>query len=303
MKNEVNCLAHSLDQSFFDRTFATRMLNLWIQAKVAFVKDRLTVAQFRDRLLDSIIAETRWEEQFRDAYEEAGGKPCSQACTKAYRAYVRAHREEAIRLVPYGLHTEFRWIPGWTFGGLDEVMETHGLRSEKYKSNYWEDIIPGEWLARFLRLVNVSSIALEAALTALRPAEVAAYRARTEQAKFFVASDATRPALITPKQVITIIENAYTHAVPVVHAEIEVRTLLELDPSQPLVLTSKRGEVSLGFHCFVNGAGYMDTYPGEIVIPAGETGFTAEDRWSYGIDDTYGLYRPAFHTTPKSLSA
>lgn len=302
MKKEVQCYAHYGDRDAgFDDAWLTKVLNLWIATKKAFLDEKFSVAEFRTRLQDGIIQAAGWARQFSEAYEEAGGNPYSAACEKAYQRYLREHREEAFGLVPYGAHTEFRWIPEWTWGGLDEVIETHGLRSNRYRSNYLEDLLPGDWLARFLRLVNVSSMALGAAARATRGEEGVAFAERMDAAGFVVSSFATQPAIMTPEQVIAALENAYTNAVLVVHAEIEVRALLGLDPSKPIVLTTdKTQKVHVGFHCFVNGGGYMDTYAGEITIPAEETGFTGADRWAYGIDKTYGLYKPAFHTTPRN---
>lgn len=301
MKTEVQCFAHYGDRDTgFDEGWLTKVLNLWIETKKAFLTEKFSVAEFRKRLEDGIINAACWENQFRDAYEEAGGDPNSMACTKAYRRYVRENRGEAFRLVPYGAHTEFRWIPEWTWGGLDEVIDTHGLRTDCYNSNYLENLLPGEWLTRFLRLVNVSSMALGAAARATRGAEGKLFAERMDAAGLFVPLDLERPAIMDAEQVIAALENAYTHAVLCVHAEIEVRALLELDPSKSFVLsTDKKQQVSVGFHCFVNGAGYMDTYHGEVTVPAAETGFTGADRWAYGIDKTYCLYKPAFYTTPR----
>lgn len=294
---KVDCLAHCPDADYFNDDWAATVLDIWIEARRAFVAEKLSGEVFRDIVLNGIIEAADWREQYAQAYQEAGLDPEDDRFESDYQAYVDANRQDALRLVPFGLYAELRWIPEWTFGGLDEVMETHGVRTSQYRSTYLEVLQPGEWLNRFLRLVNVSteSLANEAAKLSGADGEFA----DRLRASGFVVEQREGPSLMTPAQVIAALENSYSHAVPVVHAEIEVRALLTLDPSKPMSWTTRsKGEVHVGFHCFVNGAGYMDTYPGEVTIPPEETGFSSRNRWAYGIDKTYGLYRPAFYTTP-----
>lgn len=300
----VECYAHCVDDYNFSAPWAVKVLNVWIQAKKSFVADVVppSAAAFKKAIVDGIIEAADWQEQFSDAWENAGLDLFDAEFYPAYAAYVEEHRQYALDLVPDTLHTEFRWIPEWTWGGLDEVMDTHGLKTAKWQSNYIEDIVPGEWLARFLKLVNVSSHDLVVAAIGERATEGPVFANRVAEAGFVVEHDCDKPSLLTPLQVVVALENAYPNAVLVVHAEIELLALLALNPVKPMVLsTDKGGEVHIGFHDFVNGAGYMDTYKGSIVIPANETGFTGSDRWSYGIDKVYCLYKPALYTEPKNV--
>jgi hypothetical protein len=297
--NTIECYAHLPDQSNFDDSWARQILNIWITAKKAYVAGTLKAEEFRDHLIDAIIEAADWRGQYEQACIEAD----EEIDDDAYDAYEAENRNEAFRLVPFGLYTEFRWIPESGDAGLDELIDTHGLKSTKWRSCYLEDIIPGDWLARFLRLVNVSSDALVQAGMTERPSEGPVFAQRVQESGFVVTHDPNLPALMTALEVIEALENAYYQAMPVVHAEIEVRALLELDPAKPMVLTTKkRGEVHVGFHCFVNGAGYMDTYPGSITVPANETGFTGVDRWSYGIDNVYGLVKSFLYVTPTTVN-
>jgi hypothetical protein len=118
---------------------------------------------------------------------------------------------------------------------------------------------------------------------------------------FYVERNPNRKPLMNADEVITAIENGYRGALPTVHFEINIRALYELSPLKPIHITSKKGMVHIGFHEFLNGAGYMDQYAGEIVIPAGVTDFAGRNRWSYGINEVYGIYRPAFFAEPKSV--
>lgn len=301
---EVECMAHYPDDRYFDESFAQALLNQWIAARKAFAAGGMTVEAYRERIIDGIISAADWRGQFRYDWEQAGGDVNDFDFEEAYAKYVAENRGDAMRLVSSSLHTEFRWVPESADTDLDTLMETHGLRTQRYHSNYLEDLLPGEWLARFLRLVNVSSAEMIETATANHGAEGAVFVARMLDARLNVDRDSSRPAIMNAAQVIAALENAYTHAIPVVHAEINLRALLELDPSKPFTLsTDKSGHVHIGLHCFVNGAGYMDAYPGVITIPAGETGFSGEDRWSYGIDKTYCLYKPAVKATPRNVDA
>ncbi len=303
MKNEVQCYAHLMDSNAaYSDDWLRSVLQCWIGLRTQLLDKRFPAEEFRARLKAALVVLADWESQFREAYANAGGQPGSKACTKAYLAYVAEHDDDILRMVPYGAHAEFRWIPGWNGRSLDDAIETHGMRSDRYRSTYLEDLQPDAWLTRFLQLVNVGTDALQAAARATRGAEGEKFAQRIDAAQLFYGRDPSRPSLMSPEQVIAVLENGYINAVPVVHAEIEVRALLELDPTQPFVLsTAKKGEVHVGFHCFVNGAGYLDTYPGQVVVGPAERGFSSDERWSYGINKVYGLYRPAFYTTPKAL--
>ena len=103
---------------------------------------------------------------------------------------------------------------------------------------------------------------------------------------------------MTGKQVIDLIENSYYKAIPVFHCEVNLRVLFECDPTKPMRMSTSTGTVHLGLHEPLNGAGYMDSYIGEVVIPADVTGFAAGLEWENSIDNVYGIRKSLFNTKP-----
>jgi hypothetical protein len=79
---------------------------------------------------------------------------------------------------------------------------------------------------------------------------------------------------------------------------VNVKALFLMSPGAAMRMSSAKGQVHLGFHEGFNGAGYMDSYAGEIVIPANAAGFLSSNNWNYGIDSVYGIVKSCFYTTP-----
>jgi len=294
--SEIPCYAIYSEDYHLSRDWGNKLIDLWIQTRQALVQGAITAAQFRDTLIDGIIEAADWRHDFNQAAAEVGADPDDD---DLFEQYVDLHRTNAFDLIPSSLHSEFCWIPGWDNSGLDELLYDFGLKSDRWKSNYIEDVQPGRWLTEFLNLVNQSSEAVIQAAEADYGENGQKFAEKCRAANFSVQRDTSRPAILTGNEVISVIENSYYHAIPMYHCFINVKDLFEFDPTSPMKMSStKSGDVHVGLHEFVNGGGYMDTYKGEIVIPPDAVGFAGEDRWSYGIDKVYGLVKSYFYTSP-----
>lgn len=294
---ELPCYAVYSEDFHWSDQWANKMVSLWVKTRLAMLNGDIQASKYRDCLLDGIIeASGGWRDDFRQAAKEAGADPNDDVL---FNDYVAMHRENAFDLIPKGLYAELCWIPEWDGGNLDDLMETHGLRSTRWRSTSIGDIEPGDWLMLFLKMVNVSSRALIEAAINSRGEDGSALAVEFKAESFKVKSDPSKPSLMTPADVITTIENAYCWAVPIFHCEVEVRTLFDMDPGKDIRFTSNRGQVHLGLHDFVlNGAGHIDSYPGEITIPSTSKGFVGAERMKWTVNSVYGLVKSYFYTTP-----
>lgn len=295
---DIPCFSVYSDDFHYSDAWLNKMVSLWVAVRQDFINGDLPLSEYRERLTDGIIvASGGWRTEFRQAATEVGANPDNE---KLFDEYVALHRGSAFDLIPRGAHAELCWIPDWSGGNLDDLMETHGLRSARYRSTYLNDVEPGHWLVQLLRMVNVGSEALIAAGIEERGEEGRAFAEKCRKQKSFkVLADPSRPSVMTPFDVITTIENSYPNAVPIMHCEVAVRTLFDLDPRNDIQFSSNRGEVHVGLHDFVlNGAGHMDTYKGVIAVPAKSKGFVGAPRMHWTINSVYGLVRSCFYTTP-----
>lgn len=292
--HDIPCYAVYHDDFHYSREWGKRMVDLWIATKKAQAQEKLTTEAFRRRLQEGIFNAIYLRADFEQACKDVGIRPTD----KLFAQYREINLPAAFDLLPSGLHAEFCWVPEWDGANLDDLIETHGLRSDRWKSSYIEDIQPCNGLAVFLRLVNQSSAELLLAAAAM-DTDGRRFVEKCQKAGFVVEKDPNRPSILTGEEVIATIENAYTNAVPAFHCEVNVRALFEHDPTTPMRMTARDGKVHVGFHEFINGAGYLDCYPGEVVIPPGATGFAGENRWPYGIDKVYGIVKSAFYTVPR----
>lgn len=210
--------------------------------------------------------------------------------------------EDARRAgIPSQVRAEVWWVPGWDGHSLDDTDHVH-IKGDRWNSTYIEDVLPSDGLRNFLQWINVSSDEFVAAALVHRPSEGEKLKDRLNEAKFHVEKDVSRPTMASPEQALTMIENAgYTHCLPTVHAHVELNTLINLDPRLPIALPLPKGKAHIGFHDTINGAGYMDMYEGTAVIPPMSLGMGWATRGRYGIEDTYGLYRPAFYCKPENV--
>lgn len=211
--------------------------------------------------------------------------------------------EAVARGIPSHVRSEFWWVPGWDGESLDDTEHVH-IKGRTWNSTYLDGVLPSEGLRNLLEWVNVSSDEVIGAAMACNPKDGEVFKDTLNEADFHVEKDPSRPSLVDPRGLIDIIENAgYTHCLPTAHAHVEVGALLKLDPRLPIALPLPKGMAHIGLHDTINGAGYMDTYPGTVVIPPLSLGFGWANRGSYGIDKTYGLHRPAFYCRPENIQA
>jgi len=289
---EIPCYA--IYQDDYSDEWGNKLIKLWIEKKRTC--NSMTHEQFLGELQNAIIGVSDWPEAFRQACAEVGA---DQDNDFLYLEYVELHRGEVFNLIPSNLHAEFCWVPEWDGLDLDSLMDELGLRADPYNSSAIEDVVPGKWLETFLHLVNQSSEAVIAAAVAIRDGQP--FADKCAESGFKVDLDPSRPSLMTPEEVVATIENAYHWAVPMFHCQINVKALFQHDHTKPMRLSSEAGKVHLGLHDGVlNGAGYMDTYPGEVVIPAEATGFAGESRWQWSVNKVYGIYKPVFKATPEA---
>lgn len=208
---------------------------------------------------------------------------------------------EAMALgVPHGVYTEFCWVPGWNGESLDELLDEFTVPTSLIHRGI-EDLVSNNGLANFLTWANVSTLQLVDA--ALVRNEGQGEKLRERLHGFEVRKDYCRPQMLTPEEVIDIIENSTSNSVPVIHCEIEVGALLKLDPRQAFALPMRGGRMHVGLHDFFSGAGYMDSYLGTPVVPGMALGFAWPGRWSHGIDAVYGIVKHPFHCRPQAVEA
>ncbi|WP_341744740.1 hypothetical protein [Azonexus hydrophilus] len=299
--SNIPCAATEFCSTYhYSDQWGVKLVNAWINAKRQFVTESLSVDAFRQLLISNVLSDEDLEESFDQGCQIIGlDADFNPALLDAYKAF---HSQEVLNLIPGNLYAELCWVPGWTTNCTDDMCYTIGLNSDHYRSNYVEDVIPGRWLEEFLKMVNCGSVDLIGTAINIYGDAGRKFTEKCAAANFKVQKDQNRPQILTAAQVISAIENAYFQAVPMAQAMVNVKDLLSLDPSKPMKWSTEgKQEVHVGFHQPVCGAGYMDTYAGELIIPVTEIGFAAADRWSYGVDQTYGLYRPAFYTRPQNI--
>lgn len=211
--------------------------------------------------------------------------------------------EQAVKEgIPSHVRAEVWWVPGWDGESLDDTEHLH-IRGNRWNSTYIENVLPSEGLRNFLQWLNISSDEFIAAALVHRPPEGETLKESLNGASFCVDKDHSRPSLITPEQALVMVENAgYIDCLPTVHAHVELGALLKLDPRLPIALPLPKGQMHIGLHNTINGAGYMDTYDGEAIIAPMSLGMGWASRGSYGVDKTYGLYRPALYCTPHNVA-
>ena len=260
---DIPCHATELCTDYhYSDEWANQLVNIWIAAKREFVAEGWTVEQFRKELETAVLNALDIEDAFEQGCAELGLDAQADIDTEMFDAYFASQLENVKHLIPGHLHAELCWIPEWVVNNLDCLIDTHGLRSDKWRSNYLDDVQPGNWLERFLVMVNCSSVDLIGYAIANRGEEGRTFAEKCAKANFKVSKDQNRKQIMDPEQVVSAIENAYFNAVPMAHAEINLRALFDLDPTKPMRWTTdKKGEVHIGFHEFINGAGYLDTYP------------------------------------------
>lgn len=284
----------------YSTEWGNRLVDIWIAARKSSVAEGgLTAEVFRKELQLQILKAMEIEDAFVDGCREIGIN--ADMDSKLFYDYEQYQIENAFNLIPSNLHAELCWVPEWDGVSIDTMLEVVGMKSEKWRSSFIEDVIPDKWLEIFLNLVNCSSVDLVAKAIELNSETGHAFAEKVAKANFKVVKDQNRIQILTPEQVLSAIENAYGFSVPMCHWEVNLKALFAFDPNKPMRMQTVKGEVHVGFHQVISGAGYMDTYAGDVIVPADATGFGGANRWSYGINKTYGIVKSHFYTTPKAV--
>lgn len=296
---DIPCYATDFDTDYhYSNEWGNKLVDIWIKTKQAFMAEgNWAQGVFRKELQRQMLDQLDITDAFLQGCAEQGFT--GELDSELYEEFFSLQMANVFSLIPSSLHAEFCWVPEWRGGDVDDLMYTQGLRSDRYRSSYIEDVQPGNWLRLFLELVNCSSVDLIGEAINERGEEGRVLAEKCAKANFKVDKDQNRAQLMNPHQVISAIENAYSNAFPVVHCEINLKALFEMDPSKPMTLKSAKAHVHVGLHEPLNGAGYLDTYPGQVTIPADAVGFFGANRWKYGINKVYGLVRSAFYTIPE----
>lgn len=219
---------------------------------------------------------------------------------------------QTIQLTMAGLQTdirsalshtwaEFVYVPGWDGHSVDDMIYNLGIRTRHWGfSPTMDELVPSTGLANVLRWLNIGTDDLFAACLRERPGEAA--KLAESLAGWRVERRCDEPTLLRPSDLIGVMENSRTDCVAMYHCEINLAQLLDAPLGAPLRLATRQGKIHIGLHDPINGAGYMDTWPGEVVIPADATGFGWVGRWPHGIDKTYGLVRSALRAEVRPLA-
>lgn len=297
---DIPCSATELCTDFhYSDVWGNTLIDLWIKTRKEAVSEGMNAAQFRAALIAAVLDSADIDDAFVAGCREVDA---DEDDDELRDAYWDIQSSRVMDIIPSSLYAELIWVPGWSNEDTDDLMYFGGIDSKNWRSNFIEDVLPGRWLETFLKMVNCSSVDLIGTAIAEKGSAGRLFAEKCAAANFKVEKDQNRMQMMTASNVISAIENAYYRAVPMAHAEINVRALFELDPSKAMRWSTKqKGCIHVGFHDPVNGAGYMDTYPGELIIPATETGFASASRWSYGITKSYGLYRPAVKVDPTNV--
>lgn len=301
---DVYCSATSVDEYNYSSDWGNFLVENWIRTRYLLRTGNVTAGGFRATLFDGVADKLDLRQAFLDACEVMGIE--GDLNSNLFDDYEKLHRSESelLPIIPSGLHAELCWVPGWDEASLDDMHYAFGLKSAHGRSNYIDDVLPGKWLEVFLQLVNCGSVELIGEAINLYGDAGRAFARQCAKAQFYISKDQNRPQLLTAAEVLSVIENAYPGAVPMVHCEINVRQLYQMDPAKAWRMTTKHGKVHVGFHEGVfSGAGYMDTYKGSIVVPGDATGFIAASRLRYDIGDTYGLCKSMLRVTPEVLAS
>lgn len=284
------------DDFHYSDKWAVLLLKCWISARQDLQSGLIQASEFQKSLRNAIPDIADWRSCFKDAANEIGA---DKNDNELLYAYIIENLERAFDLIPNNLHTDLVWVPGWDYKqDIGDCLTELGLSSTRWKSPYIADISPGEWLKNLLLLVNQSSDAVISAAIENNGEDGAMFAKRCQDASFSVNLDASRPSLMTGNQVIDLIENSYYKAIPVFHCEVNLRALFACDPTKPIKMSTPKGQVHIGLHEPLVGAGYMDSYIGEIVIPSEATGFAAGLEWENSIDNVYGIKKASFNTKP-----
>jgi hypothetical protein len=224
---------------------------------------------------------------------------------EAVEAEIRiAWTDEAAQWrIPQNLFTELSWVPGWDGKCLDQALEDLALSFKNFPANDPIcEVLPNTAWTNVLSWLNIGTDEIRRYLSQAVSIHHAA-RFTEQMGEFRHQPDPMRPQILTPERLVDMLDNAsYRHLLPVVYAEVNVAALYELDPREPISLALNNGKgFAAGFHDPINGAGYVDVWPGTVELPPLSTGIASSERFHYGIARTYDLMKRYFQSTPRSL--
>lgn len=130
------------------------------------------------------------------------------------------------------------------------------------------------------------------------------HRVSADWRSFEVSADPSRRALVTPEQVVELLDNASYGGVPVAYAYVSPKDVLDLpwsdeaEGASALKLEPERsgGRVFIGIHDFLNGSGHSVDVPGPVTLPLDHRCWHVDgERFGRcGIDSVYGLAKGVF---------
>lgn len=156
-----------------------------------------------------------------------------------------------------------------------------------------EGVVPDEHFVSLLQLVNVSGAHYIQAVKRLHDIDLLnedeCDLAEDWQAinDGFEPADPMRPMVMSPDELVTVVENSYTACVPTLAVNVPAKVLLEMDESRDLIV--RGGQV--GLHDFFNGAGYMTSAKSPIRVSA-DIKYWAEE--NNAVQSVYGMTNNAF---------
>jgi len=167
------------------------------------------------------------------------------------------------------------FVPGDGVSLIDGMTRYRGFGSDCVS------IEPDERLARFLRLVNVSSEEYVAMVKRHRGVDLWDY---PEWRSFHVPNDPEREQLLTDEEMLDGIDGAFYGFNPLIAFRANARMLIERDWSAPLSVT---GGI-VGLHDFANGSGAPQRFRKTVQVCAGPTSFIVGEGRPCDFEEAYG---------------
>jgi len=167
------------------------------------------------------------------------------------------------------------FVPGESESLIDGMTRYRGFGSDCVS------IDPDERLARFLRLVNVSSDEYVDMVKRHRGVDLGDY---PEWRSFQVPGDPDREQLLTDEEILDGIDGAFYGFNPLIAFRANARMLIERDWSVPLSVT---GGI-VGLHDFANGSGAPQRFRKTVQVCAGPRSFIVGEGRPCDFEEAYG---------------
>lgn len=206
--------------------------------------------------------------------------------------------EEALTYpVPGHTYTGLAYVPGWDGVSLDTALDTLSLTIQS------RQVMPSCAVRcdeAFLNLLRWAGVTTQQFLEAARETHGAQADGLAAELGAVMSIDAQTPCRVSAKDLVSIIDNGMcSNPLPFVYADVQLRALLDLDPRFPFSLSLANGKgFAAGLVDFVNGAGYLDTWPGQFEVPALATGFISDARYRYCVAKTFDIVRSYHRCVP-----